>query len=318
MAIKRKCNKKFLHSTAILLVALLFASLLFNISYTMNAVAETGTTDVVLTAEEALEVTIADEDLSGTADTGEFLRLSVAVFAATNNPAGFVIYMNTKTTNTSLVNTTSSDTIPKLQSASWSRSGGFENITNKWAYSLDDDSETGTYYPIVGSNETPILVASQSTGSNQGDSSDVYFGAMIDSTKDSGTYTNTVVFTIISGTSTIPSGGNPDPDPTGPQDTSDDDPVVAYDPSGDHTVYTDTTNRGERYSEISTGDNRSTYPNVAEVTFTPPQGVTTYITEGTPLTTGLAVTAATAAVSGVIFLIATRRRDDEDEEEEQQ
>lgn len=311
MAIKRKCNKKFLHSTAILLVALLFASLFFNIPYTMNATAETGTTDVVLTAEEVLIVHIYNSQTDASGDTDEFVRNFLSYEFGSNNAGGFVAYMNTITSNPSLTNISSGDTIPTLAAnSSWTRAS---SVTNFWGYCTMDVMQGGTYYPMVGSDDTPILVASGSNSTSA--SGTLWFGAKIDSTKDSGTYTNTVVFTVISGTNTIPSEGPQDP--ATPQDTSEDDPVVDYDSNGDQTIYT-TTNYGGTYSEVSAGDNRASYPDATEIKPIEPKGVTTYITEGTPLTTGLAVTAATAAVSGVIFLIATRRRDDEDEEEEQQ
>ena len=312
MALKESYTKKLLCSMAILFVV--FFVLLGRNVYTIDASAATATADPTITTEEVLVVEFPDQVTDASGDTGQFIRNYVTVITASNNAAGHVAYMNTKTNSLALAHETiPTANIPTLATGTtWNRSN---TTTNFWGYSLDDSSQIGTYYPMVGPS-SPVRIDYSTTPINYSEVT-VYFGAKIDGTKESGTYTNTVVFTVISGMSTVPSGGNPDPDPTGPQDTSEDDPVVAYDSSGNQTVYTDTTNRGDKYTEISTGDNRSHYPNATEVTFTPPQGVTTYIGEGTPLATGLAVTSAVAAVSGAIFLIATKRDDDDEEEEEQ-
>lgn len=247
------------------------------------------------------------------------LRNEVQLNVSSNNSDGFTASMTSdSTTSAALANTATSltsDTIPTLTSGTtWTRSN--TDTTLFWGYSTDDDSETGTYSGIPLQGATPAtLLSSQNQGSG---SANIYFGAMADSTVASGTYEGTVIISVVSGVVTTPSDNpNNNPitptDPATPNDTTTNNPTYVYDNANnrDRTVYTETATDATNHTStnttiISQGDTTESYAN--------PRGVTS-ISEGTPLATGLAVTAGIAATTGIFFFILAKRRDDDDEDE---
>lgn len=248
----------------------------------------------------------------------DFLRNAVTLDVSTNNNNGFTASMTSdSTTSAALINTATSisnDTIPTLANATtWTRS----NTTNTlfWGYSLDDNNESGTYRGLPLKGGTPVTVLSSNTSS--AGSQTIYFGAKADSTVASGVYEGAVVISVVSDVITTPSD-NPNDNPvipTNPATPSDAEPTnPSYNPTHNRTVYnapsvvngenetvTDTT-------VVSRGDTRTIYAN--------PQGVTR-INEGTPLATGLAVTAGVATTTGIFFFILAKRRKEDDEEEDE-
>lgn len=261
---------------------------------------------------EILTVSLTLPDTWASGNTGDFLRNAVTLNVASNNGNGFNASMTTKTATTSLANKNSAATIPTL--AADATRGNFP--ANYWGYSINDTAagdNTSTYKALVGAGSTPISLLASNTAASA--SKDIYFGAKADSSKDSGTYTNTVVFNVVSG---VIDENNPvtPVDPAKPSDTIADNP--AYDSSADRTVHTSTTHNTQAgttttTTEVAAGDVRSSY--------TRPQGVKTSseanIGEGTPLATGLAVTAGIAATAGAVFFVAAKRKEKKDEEEKQ-
>lgn len=262
---------------------------------------------------EILTVSITRPNTWATGNVGEFLRNVVTLSVVSNNPVGFAASMTSDktaaqvsadSTATALksINTSSSSAIPML-SSSWTR--GNTSVTKFWGYSVDDSSETGTYSGIALKDDASptVLIPAGTTSSAE---QNIYFGAKADSTVDSGTYQGTVIISVVTGVASSDPVVTPS-DPVTPSDTETNNP--AYD--GTQTAYTATTYSGTIHTstlEVSEGDTRSAYQD--------PQGVSTAkINEGTPLATGLAVTAAVAAVAGVAFFIAARRREEEDDDE---
>ena len=267
----------------------------------------------------------ASGDLAASGNTfvSDLLRNKVTLSVISNNPAGYTASMYTKSEVTSLINQTkTASTIPTLSSYSdYSTSTGVLASAfpaNYWGYSLNDAdtaSDSANYFALKTSSD-PIQVLQYNDGNSN--SRDVFFGAKADITKDSGTYAQTVVFSVVSGV--IDDEDNPVvPDnPTGPQNTDTNNPVVAYDNTGGRTVYTNrTTGSGTTTttSQVSTGDNRSSYSGVTETSYTAPQGVTTSnLSDANILPAVLAGTAAVAAVSGGFILVAAKRKKDDEEE----
>lgn len=271
-----------------------------------------------LNVTEILSVSLTLPDTWASGDTGDFVRNAVRLNVASNNGNGFTASMTTKTADTNLTNkvknvtTDAFATIPTL-AADTARSNF---PANYWGYSLNDTAggeDTSTYKALVGAGGTPISVLTSNAPANLGQ--DIYFGAKIDATKDSGTYVNTVVFNVVSGV--INENTNPitPVDPATKDDTSENNP--AYDETNDRTVYASTTNNTSSGTttetlEVSNGDTRSSYAR--------PQGVKnsseTNIGEGVPLATGLAVTAGIAATLGAVFFVVAKRKERKDEEEQ--
>jgi len=277
---------------------------------------------------EVLGVSITVPDNWASGDTGDFLRNAVGLSVISNNGAGFTASMKTKTSTTALTNQTDSSYTIDTLAANTAKNAISES---KWGYSLGNfvkanandttsvnESSNGvsnsTYKPMSAS-ATTILYSATATS----DSQDIYFGAKADAAKASGTYANTVVISVVSGIVTD-SNDNPndnpvDPvDPATPEDANPTNPV--YDDG--RTVHTETSTSGSGSSattttttEISSGDTRSSYANPAGVT----TSTTSDIGEGTPLATGLAVTAGVAAVTGVVFLVLAKRNKDDEEDD---
>ena len=290
-----------------------FSLALTPIIASVPALAVTRNAEFRVNVTEILSVSLTLPDNWASGDTGDFLRNAIHLDVASNNGNGFTASMTTKTSNTSLMNKNSAATIPTLQNDAVRSSFP----ANYWGYSIDDTAAgnaSSVYKALAGAGDTPISLIT--SGSASSASKDVYFGAKADSSKDSGTYSNTVVFNVVADVIDVDNPVTP-VDPATPSDASQNNP--AYDSSNNRTVYTATTNNSNNnttttITEVSSGDNRSSYTN--------PQGVKSYsdanIGEGTPLATGLAVTAGIAATAGVVFFVAAKRKERKDEEEKQQ
>ena len=285
----------------------------------------------------------ADSWASGNVST--FLTNKVGLNVTSNNSAGFIASMTTSTEavgsnpGTNLVNKQNSNSYLQTLASTVTLADITDSTnqftTNRWGYGLSNNNTTSyesanvtaptQFSALVPKGAaTPISVLAKNapgTGSK-----DIYFGAKADDTVASGTYAETVIISVVSGVNSDPvTPVDPvtpiEPTPENPTPTNPDYIASADDTDtqkNGYTVYTTTTTSGTAPSattttttEVSRGGNRSSY--------TAPQGVTTTtakVNEGTPLATGLAVTAGIAAVTGVTFFILAKRRKDDDEEED--
>lgn len=302
-------------------VLLLSLSLIFPSGF-----AKADNTTFQVNVKEVLTVSITPPSEWATGNVETLLRNQIVLNVASNNTAGFTASMTSNSTTSAALSNNlsylSSDTINTL-SADWTRAN--TTLMNFWGWSTDDSGESGTYHQVVlkGAASPSVLIDSSTddTDHDGSVSKNVYFGARADSTIASGTYSGTVIISVVTGAITD-SNDNPNNNPITPTDpatpttdpTTNNGGTVAYDSSTGYTVYTNNyvnnASSTVEYSEITSGNNSSVYSG-----YTYPQGVTT-VNEGTPLATGLAITSAIAATTGVFLLIAAKRRKDEEEEEE--
>ena len=278
--------------------------------------------------KESLSVTITNDHTSeSTGNVGDFLRNKIDVEVATNNANGFVAFMHSQST-TNLTNAIdSSAVIPTLASAN-TRSA-FTN--NRWGYNLTkttsgspaasadtpDGNPSSTYSPMTTSNIALI----QGTAGTTSGSQSVYFGTQADIDKASGTYLGTVVINVITGTSDMPSSGDPT-DPATPQDDTPNDSQATYiadaGSSGKgRTVYTttstnSTTGATTTTTQVSDGKATSSYADPAGETLRTDSNIAS---TGSTVAAGLAVAATVAAASGGFFFILAKRKEDEEEDE---
>ena len=251
----------------------------------------------------------------------DFLRNTVSLDVVSNNGTGFTATMNANTT--ALVNNSKSTiTLPTL-TESKTRA---EFPANYWGYSLDTTGDTaenpthnnkiynetvsgnsGSYYHPIPTTPATVL-----TGKGAA-SRDIYFGAKADISQASGTYSGTVIISVVTGEINDNNGGGDTPStPTNPATPISGGDNPSYNATANRTVYT-TTSGTSTTTQVSDGDNRNYYD---------PQGVTTSnyssnISNSSPLAIGLASAAAVAAASGGIFFALAKRKKDDDEEEEQ-
>lgn len=299
--------------------------------------------------QDAISVTITSPSSSATGNVNTFLRNKVSLAVNSNVTNGFTASMyssdsNAATTKTYLTHTTlgTGQYIPTL-SAGYVKSSF---PTNYWGYSLasaslngntygetDAGNDSSRYYGLA-DKTAPITVLTAASGTKSG-SQTIYFGTKANTSKPSGTYSNTVVFSVVTGT--INNSSNPAV-PTNPATPSMDTPNdssptytgtgtvgVGVTNSSGTTIYTTTSTSGSgstatstTKTQVSGGDNSSSY------TYTTPQGVVTKnasetqtnIVEGSSLPIGLAATAGAAATAGVVFFIVAKKRDNDDEDEE--
>ena len=286
---------------------------------------------VSVKAEEMLTIQVITPDSGAAGDPGDFLRNMVTIQVATNNPTGFTATMTSSSATTALTNQVDNNyTIPTLSSNT--TRGSFPD--NAWGYSIDDTTagNTGsTYRPIaaLGASAPSYIanVASNSTVTTR----NVYFGTKATAAKASGTYSNTVVFNVVSGINTddtSQSGVTPANPVTPSSDPIPNDNTPTYVPgnvggsSTGVTVYSHTSTSsgsGSGSTNTTTTDTTVTRGDTTTSTYVSPAGVsnTVAVNEGTPLATGLAVTAGVAATTGVVFFIVAKRRRKDDEEENQ-
>ena len=280
----------------------------------------------------SVSVTTPDEWAAG--DAGTFLRNTVKLSVATNDGNGFTASMYSS--NTTDLSNTSKRTVKLPTLASSTVKSSFPD--NYWGYSLkngsynsntygetDAGSASSRYYPLVSSSASPITVLTGTSSAEQ----NIYFGAKANAAQAAGTYTGTVLISVVTGTvnddSSSPSY-NPTPpvnpatnnDTTANQATWIPDQAASSDHTRGRTVYYTTSNSvadstTTTTTQVTTGDVRSSYAN--------PAGVTTRTTSNindSSLALGLATTASVAAASGIFFFILAKRREEDEEDEEQQ
>ena len=287
----------------------------------------TDSTTFNVRVSEVLTVSITKPQTWASGASGSFLTNKVGVSVISNNPSGFTATMTTSNTasqgdsGTSLVNTAdSTQAIPTI-----SDSNGI-NLANSssslWGYGIVNTGATAptTYYGMVSRGSSSPIQIMQSSAASTAMSKDVYFGAKSVGDVASGTYASGVLISVV--TSVIDPSDNPvNPvNPVTPTDDTPDDDEPTYiaptspDPKGNSstgvTVATTHPTTNTTNVEISEGNTVSGY--VA------PAGVTNRTAgEGTPLATGLAVTAGAAAAAGIVlFFIAKRRKDDDENDED--
>ena len=283
---------------------------------------------------ESLTVSVTAPSESATGDINEFLRNKISLNVTTNADNGFTASMTMQGTETGLKHIMDLGSIPTLAS-SVSKSSF---PVNYWGYSLDDTdagNNSSTYGALVSANATPISLITNAQSATIS-SRDIFFGTKADASKPSGTYSGTVLISVVTGAiEEDPSdpGYNPTT-PTNPAAPGSTENTPQYSGAGTNTG--NTTNGATTYTysrsggtgssattttttEVSAGDNRDAY-----VGYTPPQGVTdrstttSNVSEGNSLAAGLALTAAATATSGFLFFILAKRKKDEEEEEEEQ
>ncbi len=246
---------------------------------------------------EYISVSLTRPENWAQGDVNELIRNKVTLNVVSNYAGGFQASMSSLN-STNLVNQEkATSTIPTLGSTT--TASAFP--VNSWGYSIDDsDAGLGTAnYNAMQTSAISLITKAQSSNVS---TKDVYFGAKAGMSTDSGTYANTIVFTVVSGV--IDNNESTSNNPVTPIDTSaspaPQNPV--YDSSNNRTVYTSTivaNNQSTTTTQISKGDITASYA--------APQGVTaSSIDEGTPLATGLAITAGIAAMTGAGFFVAAR------------
>lgn len=319
-------------------VGALSATLVFlSIYLPSNTSAEACTTSPCNTTfqvnvKESLTVSVTPDYTENTGDPGNFLRNKVSLSVATNSTSGFAASMypsNYSTTNAPLTNSANSTyTIP-----TWSAGTTYQCAdatcaafpANNWGYSLNDGSHTGTYNPMTGTSSAPtqILVGSAGTGSG---SQDVYFGAKADSNQASGTYTGTVIISVVTGAVTATTPSNP-VTPASDSVIGDSNATHVAAPAGNTTggatVYTTTSTSGgltTTTTQVSDGDNTASYSSPLGETYrnSGSNNISeTNIETNSSAASAIAITAGALAAAGAVSLLIAgkRNKDDEDETE---
>ena len=298
-------------------------------SSTVNAAEQSVNFQVNLKETLVVSLTVPDEGDSGslTYDStsgkwvSDLLRNVVNLNVSTNNSAGLTASMtSSSTTSAALTNkaaSLSNDTIPTLTS-DWTRSN--TTLTKFWGWSIDaaeaNSTPSGTYHQVALKDATPNTVILP-TGAAGSVSRDIYFGAKADSTIASGTYEGTVIISVVTGVTTTEDDPIND-NPVIPDNPVDPGSLTPNTPTYNNGVTSYTTTTSNSTNHTSTNTTKINSGNTVDYSYADPAGVTTtVVNEGTPLATGLAVTSAIAATTGIFFLIAAKRRKDDDEEEEQ-
>ncbi len=255
-----------------------------------------------LNIEEVLTVslTLPDEWATDKNDNGigDFLRNKIELSVVSNNAAGFTATMYSKTT-TDLVNQSkATSTIPTL--AATTQASNFP--ANYWGYSLND-SEAGSSTANYNAMSTTAVSVVEKTAPAAVDQP-IYFGAKADLTKDSGTYKNEVVFSVVSGVVAEAPVEDPVEDAPVADSGTNSTPGAS---SGPSSIALDEEEDLKLESNSEANDVTNTYEDPKGVT------TTTNVNSGTPIATGLAVTAGVAAVSGIVFFIVAKRKEEEEE-----
>lgn len=298
-----------------------------------SAFAESGS--FTATVDEMLTVTLdtGSTSASGTPTSGgQLLRTKVGLQVATNNTTGFSASMTTSSATTNLSNSAGSTDAYKIPvlTSNYTKSNF---PANYWGYSYDDTSagsDSSTYRPIAALGATSPSYIMNSAASSSVVSKDIYFASKATTEKAAGDYTNSVVISVVSGVNTSEPTTPTNPVTPSTDPTPNDGDGVPNNNGGTYVAGptgTGNSSTGSTVSRVTSGTTTTTQVSSGNTTnsYSKPQGVTNTtntttttatINEGTPLATGLAVTAGVAAVAGIaFFVVAKKKQDDEDEEE---
>ena len=126
---------------------------------------------------------------------GAFNKSTQTLTVTTNNETGYSIYLQTENGQPTLASTTSSSTINAVADGSLLAKFG----PNTWGYNLDQSAvsdATTTYHPV------PTTTGGDPAGSSDapapdGDSYNLTFGTLVDTSLPSGAYSNRVVLSVL-------------------------------------------------------------------------------------------------------------------------
>lgn len=326
------------------------ASLVLLEANTVSAVTQVNASFQV-NVKETLSVSITRPSSGASGDVDEFLRNDFAINVISNSPAGFTasMYADVVGNTVPLTNTTlTSETLPTLTNSSGIERSSFP--ANYWGYSLGQYTLDGTvqnsytlsgktysetaggndsskYYPMINTSASPIIIMDGATSPKSTGTQNIYFGAKGDSSTASGTYTGTVIVSVVTGTIDVNTNPTTPTNPDEPSDDTANDGAATYTGStgtgatkgvgssgtSGTTIYT-TTSGDTTTTEISGGDNRSAYAN--------PQGeryeTFSNVVEGSMPITGLVMASSVAAFTGFTFFIFAYRDDDDDDDDEEE
>ena len=133
---------------------------------------------------------------------GAFNKSTQTLTVTTNNETGYSIYLQTENGQPTLASTTSSSTINAVTDGSLLAKFG----PNTWGYNLDQSAvsdATTTYHPV------PTTTGGDPAGSSDapapdGDSYNLTFGTLVDTSLPSGAYSNRVVLSVLANPAYIP------------------------------------------------------------------------------------------------------------------
>ena len=133
---------------------------------------------------------------------GAFNKSTQTLTVTTNNETGYSIYLQTENGQPTLASTTSSSTINAVTDGSLLAKFG----PNTWGYNLDQSAvsdATTTYHPV------PTTTGGDPAGSSDapapdGDSYNLTFGTLVDTSLPSGAYSNRVVLSVLANPAYVP------------------------------------------------------------------------------------------------------------------
>ena len=183
-------------------LVLLAGALLFPTTPDAVHAEETGST-ATLAIDPSIAISIPGEisfAVTPTA-TGEFASGSATLSVSTNNSSGYALYLSAPDGNAlKSLNPDTSATVAALSQPATSDSDDFAN--NTWGYNLGttapDDSATYQAVPLDQSQPQ------QTTEAPTNDTYTLTFGAKVDNTMPSGTYTSTVTISVVANPAYVP------------------------------------------------------------------------------------------------------------------
>ena len=142
--------------------------------------------DVSVEVQSSILVSISDAAIDATMD--EVSVASSVLNVMSNNATGYNTYISTASLSTDLKHTTTEDIIPTIAGSTSKASFPL----NHWGFSLDDSTYQG-----MPDSDNAMEIASASLDAAGETSTDIYFATKVDANMTSGTYSNTMVVTVV-------------------------------------------------------------------------------------------------------------------------
>jgi len=198
------------------LIAFISGNMFFSIG---NSSAASKSVDVIANIDEVLAITtITTDAINGElildimpTPGGTLAKSQLTVTVSTNNATGYVLNMNSLTTNTSMAHeaATGSPPAPNIPSTNHLYNTPATLATNTWGWNLGTASTTTTFSKIPPSNDSQTIRTTSepsSVSTPELANTIITFAANATDTLPAGNYTNTIVFTATSNYTPPPSG----------------------------------------------------------------------------------------------------------------
>ena len=195
-------NKKF-NSYGVTVGAFLFAFATAFVSGSIFAgSSESDAAETRIDADATHYTTISAPDqisvnVGSASSTGTYKVQTETITTKTNSPSGYSLYLSMEGSDNKLYHST--DNTKFISSTTGTVSTPAALTTNTWGYATDSSvtSSNAAKFAAVPAKNSEVLLQKTTSANTTGTNMNVYYGALVSDALLSGTYSNTVNYTVV-------------------------------------------------------------------------------------------------------------------------